>query len=559
MLGAEQKATYRLWLPLLGTLMAATLAMAMIRVYQVDEAQTVYMATVLAKGWGGSLFTSGQLHLYPLSLLTRLASTSAGLFLVFRACFWALFWVNASLAVLAAGIRLRSPEGAKALVLVGTLAPWWAYGLECRHDNVLIAGLLLLWVIARRIPGRREGIFLALGFVSLLLHSCLFKAVAFWSPLTVLLVALEPAPMGTRAKRAGWWLLGAAACYLACWAFKAHSGIQALAANGRDVMKVAVSSERFAPWHTLRMLLETAPLLAAAMGGLALHGASVIRRRGLKGAWAEERGFPELMLFAICVFAFFINPTPFPYNLGALSAGAAVALLALGRSWLEPGAFRSLPALPFLVSLGLVLHLAPWTLRVADLFSMTNDRQEEVMARAETFAGPEDPVFDGIGMVPTRKAPAYEWVIHWGNQRNFHEHPLFQGLGDRVPPVVIPSYRLNYLPPSDQAFLSANYIPMHKDFWVLGALPRKNAEPGTWTCYRSGRYAVIPTRAGSGNVALDGKTIAPGILWVDRGEHRLAMDPASPCALAWVGPKVQEVPTPRNDGEAMLFPVPGGF
>lgn len=553
------KAWFRLWLALLGLLMATTFALAMMRVYQVDEAQTVYMATVLARGWTGSLFTSGQLHLYPLSLLSRLASTSAGTFLVFRACFWALFWANAVLAVLAAGLRLRSQEGVKALVLAGTLAPLWAYGLECRHDNVLITGLLALWLLARRVRGRRELIFLALGFVSLLLHSCLFKAVAFWVPLTVLLVALEPAPWGTRAKRAGWWLLGAAGCFLACWAFKAQTGIQALAVNGRDAMKVAVSPARFAPWHTLRLLLGTAPLLTAAMGGLALYGALRVRARGLKGAWEDEAGFPELLLFLICAFAFFINPTPFPYNLGVLSAGALVALLALGRPWLEPGAFRGSAALPFLVSLGVLLHVTPWVLRVADLFAMTNDRQEEVMALAEAYTGPEDPVFDGIGLVTTRKAPAYEWVVQWANQLQFHQHPLFQSLGGRVPPVVLPSYRLNYLPPSDLAFLSTNYVPLHQDFWVLGALPRTSAAPGAWTCYRSGRYALIPVKADPGTVFLDGKALAPGIVWVDRGEHRLAMDPASPCALAWVGPAVTQVPTPGKDGEATVCPVPGDF
>ncbi|WP_306598496.1 hypothetical protein [Geothrix sp. 21YS21S-2] len=539
--------------------MALSFALAMTRVYQVDEAQTVYMATVLAKGWTGSLFTSGQLHLHPLSLLAHIGSTSATTFLVFRACFWALFWVNAALAVRASGMRVRSLHGAKGLVLAGTLATWWAYALECRHDNILITGLLVLWILARRTRLPRDLVFLSLGFVSLLLHACLFKSIAVWAPLTALLVGLEPGGWATRARRAGWWLLGAAGCYLACWAFKAHAGIQSLGANGQNALRVAVSSERFAPWHTLQMLLGTSPLLVAAMGGLVLLGAAQLRRRGLRKAWEEEAGFPEVLLFVLCAFAFLANPTPFPYNLATLSAGALVAILALGRPWLEPGAFREARGLPFLVSLGLLLHLTPWAMRVAELFSMPNDRQEEIMAMTEAFTGPDDPVYDGIGMVPTRKAPTYEWVINWANQGQFHERPLFANLGDRVPPVVLPSYRLNYLPPADRAFLAANYLLLHKDFWVLGASPRTSAEPGTWTCLRSGRYALIPLKPDPGPVTLDGQIIPQGITWIAKGTHQLAMDPASPSALSWVGPTVQRVPVPGNDGAPSLCPVPGGF
>ncbi|WP_316413484.1 hypothetical protein [Mesoterricola silvestris] len=540
-------------------LMALSFALAMTRVYQVDEAQTVYMATVLAKGWTGSLFTSGQLHLYPLSLLARIGSSSATTFLVFRACFWALFWVNAALAVRASGLRVRSSQGVKGLVLMGTLAPWWGYALECRHDNILITGLLVLWILARRTRMDRDRVFLGLGFVSLLLHACLFKAIALWAPLAVLWVYLEPGGWGTRARRAGAWFLGAAGGYLACQAFKALVGNPSLAGNGQGALQVAASAERFAPWNTLRMLLGTSPLLVAAMGGLLLLGAMQLRRRGLRGAWEAEAGFPEILLFVVCAFAFFVNPTPFPYNLAVLTTGAMVALLALGRPWFEPGAFNAVRGLPFLISSGLLLHLTPWTLRVAELFSLTNERQEEIMAMTEAFTGPEDPVFDGIGMVPTRRAPTYEWVINWANQGRFREHPLFAGLGDQVPPVVLPSYRLGYLPPSDRAFLSANYLLLHKDFWVLGASPRASAEPGTWTCLRSGRYALIPIRPNPGPVTLDGKPLPRGITWIAKGPHQLAMDPAAPSALSWVGPTAQTPPTPGNDGAPSLCPVPGGF
>jgi len=553
------KGQLRLWLVALGCLMAASLALALTRVYQVDEAQTVYMATVLAKGWAGSLFTSGQLHLYPLSLLARLGSTSATTFLIFRTCFWALFWVNAALAVLASGTRIRSLQGLKALVLAGTLAPWWAYALECRHDNILITGLLVLWILGRRIRIRRDLVFLSLGFVSLLLHACLFKSIAVWAPLAVVMVGLEPGGWKVRARRAAWWVAGAATCALTCLAFKAHEGIQTMAANGQIVMRVAASTDRFPPWHTLQMLLRTSPLLVAAMGGLLILGASQARLRGLGGAWEGEEGFPEILLFAICALAFLVNPTPFPYNLASLSTGALVAILAVGRPWLDPGAFRDTKGLPFLISLGLLLHVTPLALRVTDLFSLTSQRQEEVMAMAEAFTGPDDPVFDGIGMVPTRKAPVFQWVLNWANQHELQQNPLFASLGDQVPPVVLPSYRLNYLPAADRAFLSTNYVLLHKDFCVLGAPPRESAEPGAWSCLRPGRYAVIPRKPGPGQVILDGQVLHKGIHWIARGVHQLAMDPAMACALTWVGPTLQEIPVPDSDGTSSICPLPQEF
>ncbi len=548
------------WLALVGVLMAATLAMAMTRVYQVDEAQTVYMAAVLAKGWRGTLFTSGQLHLYPLSLLCRLADNSASMFQIFRVTFWVLFWVNAVLTVKAAGIRLRGIPGLKALALVGTLAPWWAYGLECRHDNLLITGLLILWIVARRLRiRRREAVFATLGFLSLLLHACLFKSVATWAPLALLVILMEPGDWTNRAKMAAWWAGGALVCYAATWAIAAHAGIANIVTDGQTALKVSMSNERFAPWRTLGMLLQTSPLLAAAMGALVIQAGRVLARAGRREAWEADQGFPEALLFLICVLAFFINPTPFPYNLAALAAGAAVAVLVLARPWLEPGTVAASKGLPLAISLGLLLHVTPWLTRVVELFGQSNERQEEVMAMAEAYTGPEDTIFDGIGLIPTRKAPSFLWVIHWANHGEFDQRPLFAPLGERVPPVVLNSYRIGYLPPQDKAYLSANYLAIHKDFWVLGTGPMGIGEAAPWSCQRTGRYAVIALKGGPGSLTLDGNPLPAGFHVISRGVHSLRMDPASPCALAWVGPTLGTLPIPGDDGMATICPVPGGF
>ena len=548
-----------LWI--LALLLAFSGYLAVNRLYQVDEAQTVYMASVLARGWQGSLMTSGQLHLFPLSLLVRPHMTSSETFLAFRLAFWGLFWVNAALVVMAAGVRLRSQAGLRALVLAGTLAPWWAYGLECRHDNILMTCTLLFWILGRRtLSWPRVPVYFGLGALALLTQACLFKSIATWAPLSVLLLLLEPASWARRGVLAACWSGGAAIIALLTHGILARAGLLGSASGGAGALGMALALGRIMPTQALEQLLRTAPLLATAMVALLVHAFLVLQRRGIRAA-GEGRGMPELFLFLVGVLAFLANPTPFPYNLAVLSGLAMVAILALGAPWLETGAFAGLASAPYLLTAGLVLHVLPLAARVSELVQMDNDRQEELMAMAEAYTGPEDPVFDAIGLVPTRKGPSFFWFINLTNVQAFSETSMTGTWAGRIPPVLMPSYRFNYLQPADLAFLRDNYVCLRKDFYVLGQILSKgNGGNRTWNCLRSGRYGVVPLEPDAPGLNLDGVRQEPGIQWVTAGSHVLSIPSGSPCALVWVGPTATSLPELRpTEGMDSVCPVPMAF
>lgn len=546
-----------LWPTLLALEVAGTLWLACRRIYQVDEAQTVYMASVLARGWKDSLFTSGQLHLFPLSLLVRSGWSSSQIFIAFRLAFWALSWVNAGLLVLAAGIPLRRKEGLKALVIAGSLAPWWAYALECRHDNILILSVLLLWILGRRVETKsRAAVFFGLGALSLLLQACLFKSIVTWAPLSVLLLLAERTPWRRKAWLAGAWILGAVAATSFAYGVRAWAGLLGNINEGAGALGGAMAIDRFSPLPTLGRLLEHAPLLAAAMAVLVFHAFRILRERGFKQA-LEAQGGPEIGLFFVGVLAFLINPTPFPYNLAVLSGMAMVALLTLGVPWLVGDASTTGPAARYVIVAALVLHVLPLARRFTELASMGNEQQESIMSLAEAMTGPEDPVFDAIGLVPTRRAPSFMWLINLTNVKGFTQTSMTRFWGAEVPPVIIPSYRFAYLKPEDGEFIQSQYVPIRRDFYVLGAALTQPGTKRPWTCRRAGRYAVVPVGGSAKGVRVDGQILAPGFHDLASGDHDLEVLPDSPCLLVWAGPNLRTYPDCRPDqGMASACPVP---
>ena len=67
------------------------------------------------------------------------------------------------------------------------------------------------------------------------------------------------------------------------------------------------------------------------------------------------------------------------------------------------------------------------------------------MALAEDMTDPQsDPVYDGVGMVPTRRSIHYHWFLHSLNIQSFingQEMPVRDMLAANPAAVVIPNYR----------------------------------------------------------------------------------------------------------------------
>jgi hypothetical protein len=212
---------------------------------------------------------------------------------------------------------------------------------------------------------------------------------------------------------------------------------------------------------------------------------------------------------------------------------------------------------PYWIAAAVVLHVVCLARRFDELASFGNGEQQAIMAVAEAMTAPEDPVFDSIGLVPTRRAPSFTWFVNMTNVQGFTGTSMTRSWGADVPPVIIPSYRFSFLQPEDGKFIQNRYVPIRRDLYVLGTALTTPGTKRAWTCQRTGRYAVVPVRASANGLRVDGEILAPGFHDVTAGAHDLEVLPDSPCVLVWAGPNIQTYPDLRPDvGMPSACPVP---
>ena len=137
-------------------------------------------------------------------------------------------------------------------------------------------------------------------------------------------------------------------------------------------------------------------------------------------------------------------------------------------------------------------HLVPFCMATVRHVQFSNGRQEGLMRMAENLTDPvNDPVCDGIGLVPTRPIVDRRAFLHSLNIASFIEGfgPRFRQLMASNPPVVvIPSYRTDGLPEEDRNYVDEHYVSLADDFRVMG----KVLPPG------GGEFEVI--RAGQSRI-----------------------------------------------------------
>lgn len=202
------------------------------------------------------------------------------------------------------------------------------------------------------------------------------------------------------------------------------------------------------------------------------------------------------------------------------------------------------------------------------------------MNLTEELTDPEkDTVFDGIGMVPTRKVCDMRSFIHGqaflSLVKKSADGMQLRGFLDANPPsVVILSYRTEWMSEEDKDFLRQRYVPIGDDFMVLGTqLP---AGGGTFEVFHAGRYRITsdegsniigtysepktmkealtpakeqPPLVGSiDGIALDGRPVELSV-----GTHRLECSAGSKAAVAWVGPHLNELPRMSGRDHHRLF------
>jgi hypothetical protein len=336
---------------------------------------------------------------------------------------------------------------------------------------------------------------------------------------------------------------------------------------------ITVHTKRLAPWSTLGRLLTQTPLLVALIIAALTAVLADLRRLGRK-ALSWDGNLPEALLFLGTAGVLFVNPNPYPYNLLQLVPFAFIFAFRYATRLKEVLVNR--PALlPVMCSILLFVHLVPFGIATRRHFDFTNSRQQQLMSLAENLTDARtDPVYDAIGMVPTRQSIGFRWFLHSLNIQNFTKGPgphVHDMLAEHPAAVLIPSYRTDWLPEEDHDFIQQRYVALADDFYVLGkVLP---AGGGTFEIFRPGRYR-ISTLQGSGladtspagvkgavyaddteriNGTLDGAPLADRSVELAIGQHRIETSASLQPAVLWIGPRLDRVPRMVAADHSVLF------
>ncbi len=509
------------------------------RVYQIDECYAARMERQLADGsWRRFQTDPGALFL-ALSRVAGSAPDSRETFARSRRAMLALFWLNLVLLAAAAGEK-ADLGGTTALVCAATLAPLWDYGLEMRHDNLLLCAILLTWLVLRARPGGRPAYFAA-GACAVVGQLAAFKAFVFLIPISAaFLIFPPPEHRASRLALSAWWAAGAASALAAGWALYARLGLwSAYLTDMRGMLHAAASVRRMLPWEASGRILWEAPVLAVLTAAALRLEARDFREKSPTSVWDGARPEAALTLLALAEFA--ADPTPYAYNLIYLCSFAfllvwrsAPALLREHRARLDAGkpsrrALMAAHAAAFVAALG---WAALWT----------NARQTALMDAAESLTGPDDPVLDGAGLVPARPAPTRDWLMDTLNIARWRDParaPLRELWAKDPAPVFIADYRTDWLAAADREFLERRYAAISDDFRVLAAsLPPGG---GDFDVPRAGRYLIAGPRDCAG-AALDARPLSSNPVVLAAGSHRWSAPAACRAAALWVGPRRDDLP-----------------
>jgi hypothetical protein len=558
----------------LGALVWFSLRLAGTRIFQVDECQNACVARILAAGQVKTAYATPSLLQLPLSWLAHGVGRSVDLFTAARFLMLEIFWLNVVLIALATGEKLFSRRGLIALAAAATLAPLWDYGIEIRHDNLLLTGVLLTWCVVRVRPAGIQSYVIA-GAIAAALQFVAFKAFVYTFPISLAILACPPPNhRAPRWKLALAWIVGALAMFLILRVSYGAAGLWDLYVAGlRRISGDSTGGNRFAPWDTLSRLLGQTPLLLGLVAAASVALAVDIGKRG-RAALSWDGSLPEALLLAVALAALLINPAPYPYNLLHLVPYAFLFAFRYAS-----GLSRELSGRPaFLTLAGAILvftHLVPFGVATRRHLDWPNTRQEALMCLAESLTDADkDPVYDGVGMVPTRPRIHYWWFLHSLYIQSFVKGPgprVREMLAARPAAVVIPNYRTDWLPEEDHTFVRERYVPLADDFWVLGkVLP---AGGGTFEIVHSGRYRIsslqesdlaetcrvsvaqsrVPLEDGGFTATLDGLPVSSRPVDLTVGTHRIECKPGCQAAVVWVGPKLDRVGRLSQRDHRLLF------
>lgn len=534
-----------------------------VRIYRADECRNVCATWFLGTGQGIASGTPVSLFYVLLMWLSRGAAHSVELYVSARFFCTILLWLNVVLLTAASGQKVFSRGGVVALAGAATLVPLWDFGFEIRPDNLILAGLLLMWCVLRVRPEGLQSYFIA-GALAMALQFVDVQSLFYSLPVSLAACAFPQSGQKiSRWKAPVIWLVGAAAAALIVRIVYGATGLWEVYVHNWLNSFARVEEEASGRWpFVVHLIFQTPLLLALAVGALAALAMDLRSRGRTAVSWDGE--LPDGLLFILAFLVYVLNPTPPPYQFLYLVAFAfPLAARFVSKLWNKIPA-RDM-ALPLICGLVLFGHFVPFILAIQRNLSVTNYRQEGLMQLAEQMTAPgKDFVYDEAGLVPTRRSAQYEMAV-WNQITPAADQirSLRDVFASQPPSVIVAGSSFDELSKNDYDFIRAHYVPIADDIWTLG----KTLPPGggTFEAIHPGRYQI--TSAEASNIrgtypppknlmesmapvpkfppltgTLDGAAFDGKPVQLEVGNHQFDCASATRPAVAWLGPQIDRIP-----------------
>ena len=543
-----------------------------VRIYRADECRNVCAAWFLGTGQGIASGTPVSLFYLPLMWLFRGVAHSVDLYVSARFFCTILLWLNVVLLTAASGQKIFSRGGVVALVGAATLVPLWDFGFEIRPDNLILAGLLLMWCVLRVRPEGLQSYFIA-GALAMALQFVDVQTLLYSLPISLAACAFpQSGKKISRWKAPVIWLIGAAIAALIVRIVYGAAGLWEVYVHNWLNSFARVEEEASGRWpFVVHLVFQTPLLLALAVGALVALAIDLRSRGRTALSWDGE--LPEGLLFVLAFLVYVLNPTPPPYQFLYLVAFAfPLAARFVSSLWNKIPA-RDV-ALPQICGLLLFGHFVPFILVIQRSLSMTNFRQEGLMQLAEQMTAPgKDFVYDEAGLVPTRRSAQYQIpMADWNTPAANQFRSLRDLFAAQPPSVIVVGSGFDELSKDDYDFIRGHYVPIADDIWTLGKiLP---AGGGAFEIIHPGRYQI--TSAEASNIRgtfpapknlIESMTPAPKFppltgtlngapfdgkpVQLELGSHQFACVSGTRPAVAWLGPQLDRIerlsPADRHD------------
>ena len=544
----------RLWpyAVLIVLLLGGGLWLATHRLFQVDEIQNMHMSWLLTQGDSGHYYNSAEIYMIPLAWVSRQCQTPVAFLITCRIIFFVLF--AASLFVTAGALSERIKFHFVGALFILLSAPvFWDYGFEVRHDNIVILGMsLMILMLFRAAPGSRPKSMFWGGLTGGFLLLSSLKSVVLWAPVLGYMVAVQARRGRSAFARATAASLAGLGVSLAI-AFLAH-GLQGsltiyLQGIGDFAKTLATGRIRFFDWAYLWRFMTGHPLITLSSVAFLLTCSGPIAQRWARGGAFrdDDRRAKELLLLLLGVAFLVVNPTPFPYNylyVVLLASPAACHLMA--RALKHPRSAVSILALGLIAAQGAI-----WATQTSRHLSYRNDGQRKIVEFLNDYTDQQDCVFDGVGLALYRKGPARVWYLHSLSQPRYlaGDIPMVRDvLASSVCPVLVESYKWQYMLPQDLVFIRSRYVSRGRFIWILGGKIHAGS-PGRYAfeIHKDGFYLIsLQPGTPSSGPTIDGVPMDAHPVHLRKGGHILATDRSLGIVrLEWVkDPSVLHVAVP---------------